>query len=33
LGAIESISSMKMIAGAFLPASSNTSRRRFSLSP
>ena len=31
--AIESISSMKMIAGAPLAASSNTSRRRFSLSP
>ena len=33
LGAIESISSMKMIEGAACAASSNTSRSRFSLSP
>ncbi len=33
LGAIESISSMKMIEGAAFSASSNTSRSRFSLSP
>ena len=33
LGAIESISSMKMIDGALAAASSNRSRSRFSLSP
>jgi len=33
LGAIESISSMKMIDGADCAASSKTSRSRFSLSP
>mmetsp|Transcript_22248 Transcript_22248/g.71608 ORF Transcript_22248/g.71608 Transcript_22248/m.71608 type:complete len:371 (-) Transcript_22248:425-1537(-) len=33
LGAIESISSMKMMAGAFFSASSNTLRRLLSLSP